>query len=321
MKKLTTILVIVLVILGVAVLYNSSSAVLPDGLFGAPRPIGDSGIHMPEDSTIFQEVNLAPAPSPANHAPTLSSINANDSVLTLPNHTVELGATVRDDLLPSPHSVRATWSQLNGSGIVFSPSFNQNSAGEFSANTTATLPAVPGTYTIKLTASDGVLISQTRTINITLNEPAPNSAPTANIVQENFVVIDNNDDGSELVTVSGSCDDVNNNLASCKWYDGATFLANDVAGNNIFNLSINTHPLILKATDVLGLTGEDSVIVTVEPPPDNPCDENQPPVANAGPDQLGNVGTNFVFNASDSTDLNGNNTITSYWWNFGDGQA
>jgi PKD repeat protein len=44
---------------------------------------------------------------------------------------------------------------------------------------------------------------------------------------------------------------------------------------------------------------------------------NQPPVANAGPDQFTQTLTSLAFSGSGSTDPNGN--INSYTWNFGDG--
>jgi len=47
---------------------------------------------------------------------------------------------------------------------------------------------------------------------------------------------------------------------------------------------------------------------------------NQRPVANAGTDQNANEGQNVTFDGSGSTDLDGQNDIVSYEWNFGDGE-
>lgn len=49
------------------------------------------------------------------------------------------------------------------------------------------------------------------------------------------------------------------------------------------------------------------------------CTNNQIPVANGGPDRNGQVGATLFFDASESSDPNGNFTLRSYWWNFGDG--
>ena len=66
--------------------------------------------------------------------------------------------------------------------------------------------------------------------------------------------------------------------------------------------------------------GSDEIFVTkiyigdiITPPPTNIS-----PVANAGPDQLGNVGEVLNFNGTGSSDSDG--TIVSYEWNFGDGE-
>ncbi len=64
----------------------------------------------------------------------------------------------------------------------------------------------------------------------------------------------------------------------------------------------------------------DTAVVTISNAP-NPCNGNIAPIANAGADKSGTVGQSISFSGSGSVDLNGNNTISSYIWNFGDGTA
>lgn len=53
--------------------------------------------------------------------------------------------------------------------------------------------------------------------------------------------------------------------------------------------------------------------------PDDPCADNQPPVANAGSDKSGQVGQALSFNGGASYDPDG--SIISYEWDFGDGDT
>lgn len=55
------------------------------------------------------------------------------------------------------------------------------------------------------------------------------------------------------------------------------------------------------------------------PFPEYPSSLNQPPVANAGPDQTVFVGDSVNFDGAQSTDPDGNSDIVNYNWGFGDG--
>lgn len=52
-----------------------------------------------------------------------------------------------------------------------------------------------------------------------------------------------------------------------------------------------------------------------------PLPTNQPPSANAGPDQTIYIGATANFDGSFSTDSDGNQDIVSYYWDFGDGNT
>jgi hypothetical protein len=72
--------------------------------------------------------------------------------------------------------------------------------------------------------------------------------------------------------------------------------------------------------DCEAFSADDSLSVVVSGAVD-PCASNQPPVANAGPDKSGRTCDTINFSGSGSTDPNGNGTIQTYHWNFGNGQS
>ncbi|MBI4431843.1 MAG: PKD domain-containing protein, partial [Candidatus Omnitrophica bacterium] len=71
----------------------------------------------------------------------------------------------------------------------------------------------------------------------------------------------------------------------------------------------------LTVTDNCGAANAESVTVSVSS--GNPCTNNTPPTADAGPDKSGVINTPVTFDASASSDPGGQ--IVSYWWTFGDG--
>jgi thermitase len=139
-----------------------------------------------------------------------------------------------------------------------------------------------------------------------------NLAPVANAGIDQQVT-DSNADGSELVTLDGSASsDADGSIISYEWREGSTVIA--LIANPDVWLSVGTHTLTLQVTDDDGATASDSLIVTVNPAP------NQPPVANAGPDQTvtdadGNGVEAVTLTGSASSDADG--TVVSYEWREG----
>jgi hypothetical protein len=90
------------------------------------------------------------------------SVNAGtDQTITLPA-SANLDGTVTDDGLPAPPSLATSWTKLNGPGTV---SFGNASA----VDTTASF-SIAGVYTLRLTASDGIL-SAFDDVVVTVNNP------------------------------------------------------------------------------------------------------------------------------------------------------
>jgi len=112
------------------------------------------------------EAGTAPPPPPANVAPVVDAGPA--QTVTLPADAI-LDGTVSDDGLPSPPGVcTTTWSMISGPAAV---TFLNASAVDTRATFT-----VAGTYSLRLTASDGAL-STSATVQITVNPAPSNTAP------------------------------------------------------------------------------------------------------------------------------------------------
>ncbi len=106
----------------------------------------------------------------------------------------------------------------------------------------------------------------------------PNQPPFANAGSD-WNAVDSDGNGTENVALDGSGSfDVDGNITSYEWHNGATLIATGVQANPAF--AIGNHTVILTVTDDQGDTGTDSVLIRVVTGA-----ANLPPVANAGPDQ------------------------------------
>jgi len=141
---------------------------------------------------------------------------------------------------------------------------------------------------------------------------AINQPPVANAGPDQ-TVIDNDRNGSEQVTLDGSASsDPDGTIVSFVWREGATQIATGI--KPIVTLSTGTHIITLTVTDNGGLTDTDTVTIIVSSP------ANQPPVANAGPDQTvidndRNGSEEVTLDGSGSSDPDGN--IVSFVWTEG----
>ena len=92
-----------------------------------------------------------------------------------------------------------------------------------------------------------------------------------------------------------------------------------LSNESIFNksdLKIGLHVIYFKVKDNDGQWSDEvsrNLIVNLS------SSTNEQPVADAGGPYLGYVNVSILFNGSGSTDLDGNEDIVSYLWDFGDG--
>lgn len=141
--------------------------------------------------------------------------------------------------------------------------------------------------------------------------PPVNQPPVA-VAGPDRTVADADGNGAEGVTLDGSGSyDPDGTIVSFEWREGETLLGSGMTITHNFSVAGSPHKVTLKVTDDKGETASDELIITVR--------SNQPPVAEAGPNQSVSPGGTVTFDASGSYDPDG--IIVSYDWNFGDGTA
>ncbi len=147
-----------------------------------------------------------------------------------------------------------------------------------------------------------------------------NQSPVANAGPDQSVI-----EGSSVALSGASSSDPDGSIASYSWAQTAgtaVTLSDPAAANPTFTApSAGTSGIALTfqltVTDNGGLTATDSCIVNVTPTVAPPA--NQPPVANAGPDQTVDSNAAVVLDASASTDPD--DGIASYLWGQTEGPA
>jgi PKD repeat protein len=232
--------------------------------------------------------NLAPA---VNAGP--------DQMITFPA-IATLSGTAIDDGLPTGSSLTRMWSKVSGPGTV---TFGSASAWITSATFSAT-----GSYTLRLTVSDGSLSGSDDMVVVV--SPAPtNKAPTVNAGSDRSIVFPSG------ITLSGSATDdglPSGSSVTVSWSKvsgpgSVVFVnANSLNASATFT-ALGTYTLRLTGTDSL-LTATDDVIITVTEP------INLAPVVNAGPDQIVTYPSAAMMVGSATDDgLPSGSTLTRTW--------
>jgi|GEM_PF-2722462 len=119
-----------------------------------------SGSYYNQSQGVFTSFSIAPI----NQAPVVTNL-ASTATVVLPN-TLTVTPSVSDDGLPATDMPTLLWTTLSGPGAV---TFSAATA----ASTTMLFPDV-GIYVVQLSASDGVLLSQSQlTVTVTTDTTAP----------------------------------------------------------------------------------------------------------------------------------------------------
>jgi len=231
---------------------------------------------------------------PFNDPPTVNAGADQSVILPAP---AALAGTVTDDALPKHSSVSVSWSKLSGPGeVAFADAAKAATAAAFSE---------PGDYVLRLAGDDSQLANVD---DLKVKVYPPNLAPAVSAGEDRTVRLPEkaaldatvNDDGLPLgkavtfawTKVSGP---------------GAVSFANAKAADTTAAFSLpGAYVLRLTATDSQ-LSAADELSVTVNP-------ANQPPAANAGPDQTVTLpGAASLAGAVNDDELPEGRTLTAAW--------
>jgi hypothetical protein len=251
-------------------------------------------------------VNVTSAP-PANQAPVADAGPAQNVV---EGFAVTLDGSNSSD--PDGTIVSYAWTQTAGPAVtlsnasVMNPEFTAPSAGSSGTS-----------LTFKLTVTDdgGMTASATCIVNVTPAPPA-NRAPVADAGPDQTVV-----EGSMVALDGSNSSDPDGTIVSYAWSQTAgpaVALSNAANANPTFTAPAATARTTgtatsltfqLTVTDSGGLTAGTTCIVNVTPA----ASADQPPVADAGPDQTVEEGSPASLDGSGSTDPDGV-FISSHSW-------
>jgi PKD repeat protein len=194
--------------------------------------------------------------------------------------------------------VTFTGTGTDADGTIASYAWTFGDGGNSSLqNPTHTYQAA-GNYTATLTVTDNIGATGSATVSISaVNNQAPTATASGTPTSGTAPL---------LVTFTGMGTDADGTIASYAWAfgDGGT---SAVQNPTHTYASAGSYTAALTVTDNNGATGSASVGITVS------AATNQPPVANAGPDQINrDPGVTVLLNGSASSDPDG--SITSYQW-------
>jgi len=233
-------------------------------------------------------------PPPVNRPPIVDA--GGDQSITLPTNSVSLNGIASDDGLPQGSVLSLQWSVVSGPGaVVFSDPTKAISTATF---TTA------GEYVLKLTASDGQL-SASDTLKVTI---VPNNQPpTVNAGPDQTIELPDPAFLKGVITDDGM---PHGSTVTSIWSvvsgPGPVVFGNANAPVTTASFTVpGPYVLKLTATDT-EFTVSDEMQVTVL--------LNQPPTANAGPDQEITLPNNAQLNGTATDDgLPRGSTLETFW--------
>jgi hypothetical protein len=239
--------------------------------------------------------------TPTNQAP---EVNAGPGqTITLPNGSV-LSGTVTDDGLPVGGTVTTTWSKLSGPGSV---TFNDIHA----LSTLATF-SLPGSYTLRLTATDTELTS-TDDVVLTVNpQVATNQPPVVGAGPDQTITLPS---GANL-TGSATDDGLPTGALTTAWSvvngPGAVTFTNPTALTTSAAFSVaGTYTLRFTASDSALSSGDDVIIIVQAAPV-----VNKAPEVTAGANQTITLPAGATLSGTATDDGLPTGTLITNWSKF-----
>jgi PKD domain/Secretion system C-terminal sorting domain len=226
--------------------------------------------------------------------PTVSA--GSNQTITPPTSSVSLSgsASANDGSNISSY----VWTQVSGPSTA--------AIGSPSLASTSVSGLAPGTYIFQLSATDGLGVTGSATVQVTVN--AGPGSPSANAGTAQTITLPANS-----VTLTGSGSESSGTIVSYSWTQlsgpsTATIASSNQTSTQVTGLVQGTYRFQLTVTDALGITASATVQVIVNPSVSVPG----PPAANAGTTQTITLPTSSVTLSGSGSETNG--TIVTYAW-------
>ena len=229
---------------------------------------------------------------PVNRPPAVDA--GADQTITLPTDVAALRGDVVDDGLPAGGALAASWTLVSGPAPV---SF----ANASSASTTARFTQ-PGTYVLRLTASDSLLSASD---DVILNVVAENHPPAVNAGADQTVRLP----GGATLAGNVSDDGLPSGVTSSTWSQ-----LSGPAAARFADASAPTTAVTFPAagTYVFRLTASDSLLSTADDVAVTVLAANSAPVVDAGLDAIAIAGGNLLVNGGGDAALRGDGTLVGW---------
>ncbi|PZR27834.1 MAG: hypothetical protein DI535_08790 [Citrobacter freundii] len=238
---------------------------------------------------------------PANKPPVVNA--GNDITITLPVSSATLVGTASD---PDGNIVSYAWTKISGPSTftIQTPAQAQ----------TGIRNLVEGVYEFQILVTDNQGATAKDTVKVTV-KPAANQPPIAIAGANKVITLPVNS-----VTLSGSGTDPENSALTYRWFYLAgpaqyNITSPTQAETVVNNLVEGQYKFVLEVKDVQGLTGKDTVTVTVNAA----IPANQSPVASAGAAQVITLPVNTV--TVNGTGVDADGTVTAFQWSYVSGPA
>jgi fibronectin type 3 domain-containing protein len=256
--------------------------------------VSTSGVESGYSNEVQAVVAVVPA-LVTNKAPTVNA--GADQTITLPA-TATLTATASDDGLPNG-ALTYQWGIVSGSGVSLSATNTPSIKATFTA---------AGTYTFRVTVSDGQLSASDDVIVVVNAALITNKAPAVNAGADQTITLP----ATATLTATASDDGLPNNTLTYQWSvlsgSGVTLSATNTASTKATFTAAGTYTFRVTVSDGQ-LSASDDVIVVVTAATTN----NKAPTVNAGADQTIMLPATATLTATASDDGLPNSTLTYQW--------